>query len=73
MECPFCKRTHQRVLGGIILLTPGMVDNPDKAPIAGRACNNCLGVIAKTLDLWMNGGINNFIAKLEQNKLIRAN
>ena len=71
MRCPFCLSTNQRVLGGIILMTPGMIDNPDKAPIAGRCCNECMSLIAQMLDKWQNGGINNFKAKLLEHGLVR--
>lgn len=69
MRCPFCLQEKQRILGAIFLSAPAEWEK-DEATAGDRACNQCLSLIAQLLDAWRGGGINSFIQKAKEARVI---
>lgn len=69
MKCPFCLKENQRILGAIFLSAPSEWEK-DEVTAGDRACNNCLSLIAQLLDAWRNGGINSFIQRGKEARII---
>jgi hypothetical protein len=42
----------------------------DEATAGDRACNTCLSLIAQMLDVWRGGGINRFIQKAKEARVL---
>jgi len=60
MQCPFCLKDKQRILGAIFISAPAEWEKSE-ATAGERACSTCLMLVAQLLDVWREGGINSFI------------
>lgn len=62
MQCPFCLKDNQRILGAVFMSAPQEWDKGE-ATAGDRACNTCLAIIAQLFDVWRGGGINSFLER----------
>jgi hypothetical protein len=62
LQCPFCLKDNQRILGGIFVSAPREIEKGE-VTAGERACNTCLSLVAQLLDAWREGGINSFMAR----------
>jgi hypothetical protein len=70
MQCPFCLKENQRILGGIFLSAPQEWAK-DEATAGDRICNNCISLVAQLLDAWRGGGINSFVERMTSAGLLK--
>jgi hypothetical protein len=70
MQCPFCLKEEQRILGGIFLSAPQEWEK-DEATAGDRICNSCIVVVAQLLDVWRDGGINSFMERAKGAGLVK--